>query len=227
MSHATELLQDPTIELSVAWNAALTALGPTLGVWEPETIRIELERRRVPATDALMAKLLAAQTIVTGPVWTYDHDVFFAMALACDGVPAASDAIHHPTPEQLCWAVMEIERLTGDKITEDHGFDPDGVDPAVAAVLHDEGLVFAPDPLHFAQDVLDSFTKLEQGFVNKVERAWSTQKMLPYEALRRMLREEPSTALDGQIHRLAACRIYCDERIERRSRQDAILQHSV
>lgn len=227
MSHATELLADPEVELSVAWNAAMHALGATLGVWEPETIRIELERRKVPATDALMAKLLAAQTVVTGPVWTYDHDVLFALALACDGMPAAADAIHHPTPEQLCWVVLEIERLTGDRITDDHGFDPDAIDPAVAAVLHDEGMVLAPDPLHFAQDVLDDYTKLEHDFVNRVERAWLGQKKLPHEALRRMLREEPTTALDVQIHRLAACRVYCDERTERRARQDAALQHSV
>lgn len=227
MSHATELLQTADVELSVAWNAAMQALGATIGVWEPDTLRIELERRKIQPTDGLMAKLLAAQTVITTPVWTYDHDVFFAFALTCDGIPSAADAIHHPTPEQLCWAVLEIERLTGDKITEEHGFDPDGVDPAVAAVLHDEGMVLAPDPLHFAQDVLDQFTKLEQDFVNKVEKAWSTQKKLPYEALRRMLREEPSSALEVQLHRLAECRVYCDERIDRRSRQDAILQHSV
>lgn len=227
MSFASELLLAADVELSVAWNAATHALGVTLGVWEPDTIRIELERRKIPATDSLMAKLLAAQTVVTGPVWSYDHDAFFAIALACDGVPAAADAIHHPTPEQLCWAVMEIERLTGDRITDEHGFDPDGIDPAVAAVLHDEGMVLAPDPLQFSQDVLDQFTKLEQDFVNRVERAWQQQKKLPHDALRRMLREEPTSALDVQVHRLATCRVYCDERIERRARQDATLQHTV
>ncbi len=227
MSHALELLKDPEVELSCAWTAAMQALGATIGVWEPDTIRIELERRRIPPTDSLMAKLLAAQTIVTGPVWTYDHDVLFAMALTCDGIPAAADAIHHPTPEQLAWAVMEIERLTGDKITEEHGFDPDAVDPAVAAVLHDEGMVLAPDPLRFAQDVLDQFTKLKQAFVTEVEQAWAKRKHDPHDALRRMLREEPSTALAVQLHRLAECRVYCDERAARRARQERLLELSV
>jgi hypothetical protein len=227
MSHAIELLRNPEVELSVAWQAAMHALGTTIGVWEPDTIRIELERHKVPATDSLMAKLLAAQTIVTGSVWTYDHDVFFSMALACDGIPAAANAIPHPTPEQLCWAVLEIERLTGERITEDHGFDPDTIDPAVAAVLHDEGMVLAPDPLSFAQDVLDKFTKLDWDFVNRVEQVWLEKKKLPYEALQRILREEPTTALDVQIHHLAMCRVHCDERMERRVRQNAILQYSV
>lgn len=226
MSYATELLQDPHVELSVAWNAAMVALGGTLAAWEPDTIRIELERRKVLATDSLMAKLLSAQTVILGPTWTYDHDVLFALALACDGIPAASDAIHHPTPEQLCWVIYEIERLTGDKITLDHGFDPDTVDPAIAVVLHDEGMVLAPDPLAFAQESLDRFTKLGYAFTNKVEKAWAEHRHESNEALRRMLRSEPDSPLNAQLHRLAACRLYCDERVERRARQDAALSQS-
>ena len=140
--------------MSVAWTAALKVLGLTLPAWEPDTIRIELERVKIPPTDALMAKLLGAQTVVTGPVWSYDHDVLFSLALACDGVPAAADCFAHPTPEQLCWLMHELNALTGHTFTEDDGFDPDTIDPAIAVVLHDEGMPLAPPELSFAQDAL-------------------------------------------------------------------------
>ena len=227
MSAAAEALRDPLVEMSVAWIAAQHTLGLTLPVWESDTIRIELERAKIPATDALMAKLLGAQTVVTGPVWTYDHDVLFALALACDGVPAAAEALHHPTPEQLCWLLKELEALTAHTFTHDDGFDPDTVDPAIAAVLHDEGMAMAPKELAFVQPALDYFIRGDKALAERVAKAWKTAEKVPSDDLRRTLRETPKTALDVQLHRLIECRLYVNERSDRRSRQHAALQHTV
>ena len=84
--NASDVLNDACVEVSMAWRAAEQLLGPTIAAWEPETLRIELERHGVPPTDTLMAKLLAAQTIVATCAWTYDHDVLFAFALACEAM---------------------------------------------------------------------------------------------------------------------------------------------
>jgi hypothetical protein len=227
MSSASELLRDSAVEMSVAWTAAQKVLGVTLPAWEPDTIRIELERVHIPASDGLMAKLLGAQTVVTGPTWTYDHDVLFALALACDGVPAASEAIHHPTPEQLCWVLRELSALTGHVFTDEDGFDPDTVDPAIAAVLHDEGMAMTPPELHFAQHALDSFLKSDKDLPKRIAAEWKHVEKMPLDALRRTLRADPKSAVEVQVHRLIECHLYVNERMDRRSRQNAALQHSI
>jgi hypothetical protein len=227
MSSASEALRDPLVELSVAWTAAQKVLGLTLPAWEPDTIRIELERAKIPPTDELMAKLLGAQTVVTGPVWTYDHDVLFALALACDGLSASAEAIHHPTPEQLCWVVRELEALTDHNFSDEDGFDPDTIDPAIAAVLHEEGVAVAPKELAFAQPALDHFLQSEKDLPARVAKAWKSVEKMPSEDLRRTLREAPKSSLDVQVHRLIECRLYVIERSDRRSRQNASLRHSI
>jgi hypothetical protein len=227
MSSASEALRDPLVELSVAWTAAQKVLGLTLPAWEPDTIRIELERAKIPPTDELMAKLLGAQTVVTGPVWTYDHDVLFALALACDGLSASAEAIHHPTPEQLCWVVRELEALTDHNFSDEDGFDPDTIDPAIAAVLHEEGVAVAPKELAFAQPALDHFLQSEKDLPARVAKAWKSVEKMPSEDLRRTLRDAPKSSLDVQVHRLIECRLYVIERSDRRSRQNASLRHSI
>lgn len=227
MSAASETLRDPHVEMSVAWVAAQKVLGLTIPAWEPDTIRIELERAKIPPTDELMTKLLGAQTVATGPVWTYDHDVLFALALACDGVPASAEAIHHPTPEQLCWVVRELTALTDHVFTKDDGFDPDTIDPAIAVVLHDEGIALAPPELAFAQEALDKLLVGDKDLPGKVAKAWADTQKMPMEHLRRMLGKNPKSAVDAQVHRLIECLIYVTERTDRRSRQNADLQHSI
>lgn len=227
MSSASEALRDPLVEMSVAWTAALKVFGLTLPAWEPDTIRIELERAKISPSDELMAKLLGAQTVVTGPVWTYDHDVLFALALACDGLSASSEALHHPTPEQLCWVMHELTALTGHTFNEEDGFDPDTIDPAIAAVLHEEGLAACPRELAFAQEALDRFLQSEKELPTRVAKVWRNVEKMPSDDLRRTLREAPTSSLDVQVHRHIECRLYVIERSDRRSQQNASLRHSI
>src|SRR5258707_984959 len=125
-----EVLRDPRVSPSVAWKALKEVLGASLTEWEPDAIALELERRGVPPAASLMTKILAAQTLLTSGVIVRDHEAFFAFALACDGIPHGYDEFAHPAPEQLAWAIHQIEALTKKKLTEDEGFDPDGIDPA-------------------------------------------------------------------------------------------------
>lgn len=210
----------------MTWLAAHIALGPTCDVWEADTFRIELTRRGIATSrlDALMAKLLGAQTIHGSNVWTHDHDALFAFALACDGLPAAADAHHHPTPEQLCWAFDEIARIRGRAPNDDVGVDCDAVDPAIAAVLHDEGFVVCPAPLGFAQDALDRFTVESKTLKSDVERAWRPLSSLSPLALRRMLEGEPEDAKGVQLRRLADCALYVADRAAQRARHDSTLR---
>ena len=208
------VLQDPDVELSTAWKALVALLGPTVAAWEFETIRLELARRRIEPTDTLMAKLFAAMTVVTTNAWTYDHDVLFAFALACDGNSANCEEHHHPTPEQLCWAIHELRAITGAPLDDDVGFDYDAIDPAIAVVLHAEGYVVAPDELSFAQHALDAVNRYghRDEIRSHAMTAWKTLKTLPVETLHEAVAQLDEEAVEIQIQRLADCRLYVAEK---------------
>lgn len=207
------VLQDPTCSISSAYSAAKLLWGPSFVEWEPDTIRLSLKRQLGLDSDATVARIQAAVTVMTTNVWTYDHDVFFAIAVACCGVPADSEALHHPTPEQLCWAVDEIQFLTGSPITVDSGFDPATVDPAIAAILHEDGFVWAPDELQFAQEELEDVTAPGSATLRANTKAkWESCKASPEEVLRAQVSKIEDEALQIQIGRLANCAIYVRER---------------
>lgn len=214
---ALERLRDPQTSLSVAWKAAEALLGRGIKVWEPETLHLELERRGVPWDGGLDAKLLAAQTVLTTRAWTHDHDVFFAVAMACDGHGAGDVA--HPTVLQLAWAVREIEALTEGTIDEDAGFDPDGVDPAIAGVLHDDGWILAPDALAFVQGTLVDLSHSDPALLAKVSALWERLRGKPSDALASLLARAPEDPIGVQIARLADCEIELRARAQRRLEQ--------
>jgi hypothetical protein len=222
---AKAVLKDPLLTSSVALAAVTKLLGPTVKAWEPETIRIELGRREINADEGLMAKVLSAITISTNTSWTYDHDVLFAFAVACCGVPSDSEALHHPTPEQLCWAMREITALTSARITDDEGFDPDSIDPAIAAVLHGDGFVLAPDELSFVQDVLDTMNANghDSSLRNAVKAAWKDLAQFSTDTVRRRFDQLGETAQDIQLRRLGDCKLYVAEHELRRATQHALL----
>jgi hypothetical protein len=202
---ALEILKDTHASASVAWAAVEALLGRGARAWEPETLHLELERRGVPWDDAVSAKVLGAQTILTTRSWSHDHVVFFAFAMACDGHPAGSVA--HPTVTQLAWAVTEVEALTEGKIGEDEGFDPDGVDPALALVLHDDGWVLTPSQLQFCQHALSSLDRSEGTLRGKVERVWGKLRYLPDDQLRSLVARAPEDAVGVQVAHLADCEL--------------------
>lgn len=210
---------------SVALAAVKKLLGEECLHWEPETMRIELSARGVSVNDGLMSKILSAITVVTTNTWTYDHDVLFAFAVACCGVPSDPDALRHPTPEQLCWAVNELRVLTGAVIDDDEGFDPDAIDPAVATVLHDEGYILAPEELMFAQDVLEKQNQYghDAELLKSVKEGWQTLSKVPVDQLHKLLDKLDEDAEGVQVRRLGDCKLYVAEREVRRAKQHGVL----
>jgi hypothetical protein len=204
---------------SIVWQALMQTYGSGVAEWEPDTFRVELQRRGIEPSDALMAKILGAQTVLTTDAWTTNHDVLYAFALACAGLPADAGAFAHPTPEQLAWAMNEVACLTGRVVNEDEGTDPDAVDPALAAVLHDEGWVLAPKELAFVQGALDRMNQGEHVSAERVQKAWD--RLIEENdavSLRRKVSELEDDALGVQLKRLHDCREYVSAKAAARLR---------
>jgi hypothetical protein len=220
--NARELLKDPQVQPSVAWKALRASWGEGARFWEPETLRIELTRGGVTPTDALMAKLLGAQTVaLTGAVYE-DHHVLFTFALACDNVPATGDLDPQPTVEQLAWALSEIREITGLEWTDADGPDPDEIDAAVSCVLIDEGFAVAPHPLGFCKIVFDRLSHAHT-LRKQVEQAWPMLDKLTIRNAEATLNKAPEGDLRVQLTRLYDLKRYLAERAHERANQQSAL----
>jgi hypothetical protein len=215
-----DLLDDPESCPSVLWQAFCRE-HPNATDWEPDAFRIELQRLGIHASPALMAKLLGAQTIAEHDCWLADHDVLFAFALACYGVPSAYDGFHHPEPRQLAWAMREVTAIRGAAPDEHEGFDPDEIDPAVAVVLADEGWFQAPDELAFCQWVLDRMTYPAAEAKKDASERWAELRKLPLADLRGKVRDEHDDPAQAQLNRLIDARVHVLEMDDLRARQRA------
>lgn len=211
------LLRDPQISMSTAWEALRKLYGRTVTDWEPDTFAYTLHKAEVPPTASLMSKILAAQTVAISNVCLHDHEAFFGVALACDGIAAISGQYLHPTPEEMVAAVDEISVIRGKTPNNDEGFDPDEVDAAIAGVLAMDGFYVTPDGLNFAQDSLDKLTPgVATPMREHCKKLWAELKDLaPRELLERANHEENMVGV--QLHRLAdiqmARRLRAEERV--------------
>lgn len=220
---AQTVLQDPDVCLSVAWAAVRQLFGPQVRTWEPDVFHIELQRRHVDVTDNLMAKLLAAQTIATSCSWAYDHNILFAFALACDGIPTDAEDVRQPTVEQLAWAMAEINVLVEKPCTEDEGPDPDEVDAAIAVVLHNEGFVLPPRELEFCAPTLDHVNRQPPALKKQVTRVWAILDGFPLERAQLAIAQSPESPVGIQARRLIDVKTYVHQHSETRARQHVVL----
>lgn len=217
-SSIKDILRDPNISVSMSWNALTELYDKGIRDWEPDTFAYTLHKAGVPPTASLMSKILAAQTVVTSNVCFHDHEAFFALALACDGIAAVSGQYLHPTPEELVAAVDEISILRGKMPNDDEGFDPDEIDPAIAGVLAMDGFFVAPDGLGFVQHALDNLTPGVATPMRAVckERWQELKDLSPSELVAKA--DELENMVSVQLHRLSdiqmARRLRAEDRVK-------------
>ena len=215
-SSIKDLLRDPNISVSMCWAALRKLYGPGVREWEPDTFAYTLHKAGVTPTASLMAKILAAQTVAVSSVCFHDHEAFFGLALACDGIAAVAGHYLHPTPEQMVAAVDEISIIRGKTPDHDEGFDPDEVDAAIAGVLSMDGFFVAPDGLDFIQDVLDRLTPGVATPMRTVcKEKWAALKDLsPQELVAKA--DELESMVSVQLHRLSDIQMARRHRAEER-----------
>jgi hypothetical protein len=197
--------------------------GIGVAVWEPETFRIELERKFEVVPDALMTKVLGAQMVATTTRWAEQYEAFFGFAYACDGIAVAGDEPLHPTPEQLAWAQLEINVLSLPK-TEDEGTDFDEVDPAIAVVLHDAGFIVAPKELSYCQVVLDTLNYCSDELRRQINDTWLKLDKLPLLTAVKIIEKLEDGEISVSLKRLLDLKRYLHERSEIRATQNAIIK---
>lgn len=118
--------------------------------WDPEVLKMTLERDGYALSQSTLTKLMAARTLMLSPSpWRQWH-VFAAVARALAGIPPNFAYLEEPEIGHLMLAIDCMRLVDPERTTTDE------VDKFVAAVLKHEGLTYAPPPIDFAQHELES-----------------------------------------------------------------------
>jgi len=170
--------------------------------WEPETLWWALRRDFGPVGEVARNKIMALRlTAVTDATWL-DWDTFENSALAWNDIIPIFGAFQPVTPMQAAFGVQILRT-----IREDEEFSWE-VKAYIAAVLEENGFVYAPDEWFAgAQAVIDRKVWLG-GFKSEVEQAWEKVKDVdPSE-----VEWDESNPLDVHLVKLAVVKRYLLER---------------
>jgi len=205
---AVQLLLSDDVCATSAFRAAQTLLGQQFIAWEPESIWMELDDNGVDLSEKNRDKVMAVSSLLQYPAFYWDVNIFEDTAMAFNNEHVIPMVLQEASPAQLSWAVYEAELLT-----QADGNDPDfDYEPAryAAVCLYREGMLVAPELLEFAQDALDTLNRGNRDLVAKVRSRWEKVREVRLSTL-----ELEETPIDVQIGRLAAIKLYVDERAEK------------
>lgn len=190
---------------AVACDLAAKQLLGDYSAWEPESIWMELGNQGVELPDLNKSKILAALTLKFMPSFYWDGIVLEHTAMAFNDILSNPNILHEATPGQLSWATYEAEMIRTNYGESVPDFQHEPV-AYTAVVLHRAGFVVAPEPLEFAQELLDKIN-LSSDNKEAITKAW---KALDKETLKD--HAFPETAVGVQLARLATVHIYLEDR---------------
>lgn len=152
VASATEpalLYKDPDAHPLVLGLMTLDRYGQDMLDWSPEVLRVTMIRDNLQVSGASFAKLMAVRVLLQSPSpWRQWH-VFHWIGRALAGLPPNFVYLERPELGHMlmCADVMKIVDPKRQTTTE--------LDRFVAAALRQEGFVWAPESLAFAQRQLE------------------------------------------------------------------------
>lgn len=202
-AEARAILLDPTSTAS-GIDAAIRKLLDAVSSFEPESIWLDLAARGIDPPLENRAKLLAAVTMETMPIFWWDGMAFEKTAIAFSSIIPQPDILQEASPAQIAWAVCEGRslrlRLNLDVPEFEH-------EPAAygAVVLNRGGFVVAPEELSFCQSRLDDLTRGNKDLKERVRKEWT-------QLGETTLTTHPflETDVGVQLARLASVKLYVD-----------------
>jgi len=129
---------------------ALDSYGGELFEWDPDVLKVTLQRDGKALSNSAWTKLLAARTLLTSPSPWRQWNAFHWVTLGLSG--EAPNFIYLERPE-LGVIVAGFDLM---RIVDPHRLTSHDVDKFVAAAFIDAGSPFAPAPLGFADFELSS-----------------------------------------------------------------------
>lgn len=113
--------------------------------WQPDTLKLTLERDGIELSNSSYTKILAVRTLLMTPSPWRQWEIFHWVCLGLAGIAPNFTYFEEPDLGHL-FVGAELMHITDPKRVT--GLE---IDKFVAAVLKNEGIHFAPAPLDFAQ----------------------------------------------------------------------------
>jgi hypothetical protein len=201
------VLEDDEASATGCFLAVRKACGSQCRAWEPESLWLHLERRKIDVPPVNRDKILAAHTITMVPAFWWEVNCFQNTVLAFNSVLSDPEVLQETTPGQLCWGIFEAEMIYSySDMPETPEFDREPI-LYTAVCLHRAGYVLAPDLLQFAQKELDKLNGGEQVITPAQVR----------QAMKRKPKTDPDEddPVDVQVARLRSVNAYVEEKAKR------------
>jgi hypothetical protein len=182
--------------------------------WEPETVWVELHGMGVDVPVGNRDQLLAGRSIVTTGRFIYDAVVFDKTAISFNNEYSNFDGLEDAPVEYIAWANEEAYRIHLHYTGSNFEYDREPV-AFTAVQLQQQGYVYAPEQLHWAQAALDKYyPESVKELKKRVATAWS-------EISKADLKDHPypETALGVQLAKLAAVQLHFNEKKARLLRE--------
>jgi len=141
----------------------LDRYGPEYLEWDPEVLRVTLQRDATQVSNQVFTKILAARVALMSPSPWRQWDVFHAVTRGLNGVQPNFVFLEVPEIGHMMHGVDVMHLVDPKRVTSGE------VDKFVAAALKNDGNVFAPAPLDFCRKELEN-PQLECGKCQALHR---------------------------------------------------------
>lgn len=128
----------------------LDRFGEDYVEWEPDALRLTLQRDGLQTSNSVFTKILAARVVLNSPSPWRQWEVFHWVCLGLTGESPNFHYLEEPEPGVLA-AGYDVMRVVDPRRKTDLG-----VDKFIAATWKNEGFPYIPPPLDFAQRELES-----------------------------------------------------------------------
>ena len=179
--------------------------------WEPKTIKAEVLRRAPQMSQSSWDKIMAAKLLTASRRPWADPDVFDKVAAAFNGSPIAFDQILYVSPAQAAFAVTIMNHLTDGLPPDERPVFGDDVATYIAASGVNDGMVYLPPPIDFAQEAMSKWHE-DSSLANEVQKTWLPMASLPLEACAELVRAEVRDVIRNQLVQVLSIRAYLEER---------------
>ena len=211
-SLAKKFLSSDEVSVQFQYPAFKRLLGRMALSYEPETIWLELAREGINPSECLRDRIMAILALQSNEKFFWDYGVFHnvVMAFNCESVnPGRLQVL---TPGQLVVGVTESRMLfhTMHGETEIPEFDHEP-QAYTAACFERAGMIYAPKPRDFCQDILDTLNNCDNcELKQKVQEEW---ERIPESEI--LSHAYPETPVGVQLAKLAAMHVYVKEKADK------------
>jgi hypothetical protein len=163
-----DIIQDGDATALAVYHAFQDVFWDQVDVWEPDTLRLEADRKKLDIPEENFDAYHAFRTLRMHPSAFWEGNVFENTVMALNKYPVRPNATQVANPGQLSWAVEQMRLFEKDTLEFD--YEPSSY-AAVSCQFY--GFCVCPEQLDFAQERLAQLTPECDELRSEVKKRWA------------------------------------------------------